>query len=170
MVKQRIDWSQDGCELSQANKQINQFWRLSLIRSCRCCDTVMWISWYMWHFEPLASNHTAGCIDVNTAGIRAVPESGRIRDGTPIYVKLLICRPVSKASCLAETPQIHIKYEGFLWNCPELPGFHQKQGFLNSIILICVLVEHFALLSCWSATQICLFSSSGLLNLLISAP
>ena len=88
MVKQRIDWSQDGCELSQANKQINQFWRLSLIRSCRCCDTVMWISWYMWHFEPLASNHTAGCIDVNTAGIRAVPESGRIRDGTPIYVKL----------------------------------------------------------------------------------
>ena len=70
-------------------------------------------------------------------GIRAVLESCKITDSTPIFVKLdiksgqalyteecgmptlspinfLIHRPVPEAVSPAETPQIHIKFNGFL--------------------------------------------------------
>jgi hypothetical protein len=75
-------------------------------------------------------------MEAYTAGIRAVPESCKIRNSTPIFVKLdiksgqlymeecgmptlspinfLIHRPVPEAVSPAETPQIHIKFNGFL--------------------------------------------------------
>jgi hypothetical protein len=38
-------------------------------------------------------------------------------------INFLIYRLVPEAVSPAETPQIHIKYKGFLGNCTELPGF-----------------------------------------------